>query len=90
MCTRAPQEPCESSTHTNRKRRCSTVFIPLGECDSTVEDFAVARARKHILIESSTVEGYHVAYVFRYCGSNVSEVYDFDSCATDALFLADL
>jgi hypothetical protein len=54
-----------------------------------VEDFADARARKHILSENTTVEGNHVAYVFRYCRSNVSEVYDFSGCAMGALLLAD-
>jgi len=54
-----------------------------------VEDFADARARKHILSEYTPVEGNHVAYVFRYCRSNISEVYDFGSCAMGALFLAD-
>jgi hypothetical protein len=48
-----------------------------------------ARARNHILSENTTVEGNHVAYVFRYCGSNVSEVYDFGSCAMGSLFMPD-
>lgn len=51
-----------------------------------MEGFADARARKHILSEKTTVEGNHVAYVFRYCRNNLSEVYDFGSCAMGAFF----
>jgi hypothetical protein len=54
-----------------------------------VEEFADARARKHIWSEKTTVEGNHVMYVSRYCGSNLSEVCDCGSCAMGALFLAD-
>ena len=54
-----------------------------------MEDFADARARKHILSENTTVGGNHVTHVFLYCRSNVSEVYDFGSCAMGALFLPD-